>query len=138
MANRPRSSGATQTFAVPDEDDIYDHSPASITLLEEEFEPVEDTNSPSFPNNDINETLAAYFYDGNSNSNSVPTVEASLLHLLRQRLGQSTLLLYLVRNFLSGRDRAVLRTEAQGRRTRRCGSTHGTATIRADQGRSWS
>jgi hypothetical protein len=51
--------------------------------------------------------------------------KASLLHLLRQRLGQSPLLLYLVRNFSSGRDRAVLRTEAQGRRTRQCGSTHG-------------
>ena len=76
MANRPRRSGATQTFAVPDEDDIYDNWPASITSLEEEFEPVEDTNSPSFPDNDINETLAAYSYDGNSNSNSIPTVES--------------------------------------------------------------
>jgi hypothetical protein len=78
MANRPRRSGATQTFAVPDEDDIYDDSPASIALLKEESEPVEDTNSPSFPDNDINETLAAFFYDvnSNSNSNSIPIVES--------------------------------------------------------------
>jgi hypothetical protein len=49
MANRPRRSGAIQTFAVPDEDDIYDDLPASIAPLEEEFEPIEDTNSPSLP-----------------------------------------------------------------------------------------
>ncbi|CAG5180852.1 uncharacterized protein ALTATR162_LOCUS9469 [Alternaria atra] len=76
MTNRPRRSGATQTFAVPDEDDIYNNSPASITLLEEEFRPVEDTNSPSFSDNNINETLAAFFYDANSNSNSILTVES--------------------------------------------------------------
>ena len=76
MTNRPRRSGATQTFAVPDEDDIYDDSPASTAQLEEEFKPVEDIDSPSFPNNNINETLAAFFYDINSNSNSVPTVES--------------------------------------------------------------
>ncbi|CAG5137353.1 uncharacterized protein ALTATR162_LOCUS72 [Alternaria atra] len=76
MTNRPRRSGATQTFAVPDEDDIYDNSPASIALLEEEFGPVEDTNSPSFSDNNIDETLAAFFYDADSNSNSILTVES--------------------------------------------------------------
>jgi hypothetical protein len=76
MTNRPWRSGATQKFAVPDEDDIYNDSPASIALLEEEFEPVEDTNSPSFPDNTINETLAAFFYDADSNSNSILTVES--------------------------------------------------------------
>jgi hypothetical protein len=39
-----------------------------IALLEEEFEPVEDSNSPTFPNNDMNETLAAFFYDADSNN----------------------------------------------------------------------
>jgi hypothetical protein len=76
MTNRPRRSGATQTFAVPDEDDIYNNSPGSIALLEEEFKPVEDTNSPNFPNNTINETPAAFFYDSDSNSNSILTVES--------------------------------------------------------------
>jgi hypothetical protein len=42
MANRPRRSGAIQTFAVPDEDDIYDDLPASIAPLEEEIEPMND------------------------------------------------------------------------------------------------
>jgi hypothetical protein len=68
MTNRPRRSGATQTFAVPDKDGIHDNSPASIAPLEEEFEPVKDTNSPSFPDNDINETLAAFFYNVDSDS----------------------------------------------------------------------
>jgi hypothetical protein len=76
MTNRPWRSGATQTFAVPDEDDIYNDSPASIALLEEEFKPVEDTNSPSFPDNTINKTAAAFFYDSDSNSNSIITVES--------------------------------------------------------------
>jgi len=76
MANRPQRSGATQTFAVPDEDKIYNDSPVSIALLEEEFEPVEDPNSPSFPNNNMNETLAAFFFDANSNNNSTLTVES--------------------------------------------------------------
>jgi hypothetical protein len=76
MTNRLRRSGATQTFAVPDDDNIYNDSPALIAQLEEEFKPVEDINSPSFPDNNINETLAAFFYDINSNSNSVLTVES--------------------------------------------------------------
>ena len=75
MTNRQRRSGATQTFAVPDEDDIYNDSLASIAQLEGEFKPVEDINSPSFHNN-IDKTLAAFFYDINSNSNSVLTVES--------------------------------------------------------------
>jgi hypothetical protein len=76
MAYRPQRSGATQTFAVPDEDNIYNDSPASIVLLEKEFKPVKDTNSPSFPNNNMNETLAAFFYNANSNNNSILTVES--------------------------------------------------------------
>lgn len=76
MTNRPRRSGATLTFAVPDEDDIYDDSPASIAQLEEEFMPVEDVDISSFPEYNINETLAAFFYDINGNSNRVPTVES--------------------------------------------------------------
>jgi hypothetical protein len=68
MAYRPRRSGATQTFAVPNKDNIYNNLLASIALLEEEFKPVEDSNSPSFPNNNINETLAAFFYNANSNN----------------------------------------------------------------------
>jgi hypothetical protein len=68
MANRPRRSGAIQTFAVPDEDDIYDDSPASIAPLEEEIEPMIDTNSPSFSDNNINEILAAFFNDVDSDS----------------------------------------------------------------------
>ncbi|KAF2034789.1 hypothetical protein EK21DRAFT_85344 [Setomelanomma holmii] len=69
-------SGATQTFTIPNKDDIYDNSPALIALLEEEFEPVEDNNSPSFPDNDINKTLAAFFYNDDSNSNSILTVKS--------------------------------------------------------------
>ena len=72
MAHRPRRSGATQTFAIPDEDDIYNDSSASIALLEEEFEPVEDTNSPSFPNNHMNKTLAAFF------SSTTPTATTTI------------------------------------------------------------
>jgi hypothetical protein len=56
MANRPRRSGAKQTFAVPNKDNIYNDSPALTAPLEEEVKPVEDTNNPSFPDNDINET----------------------------------------------------------------------------------
>lgn len=74
MANRPRRSSATQASAVPDEDDLYNNSPASIALLEEEFEPVGDTNSPSFP---TNKTLAAFFNNANSNNdNSILSLES--------------------------------------------------------------
>ena len=76
MAYRPRRSGATQIFAIPDEDDIYNNSPASIAPLQEEFEPVEDTNSPSFPNDNMNETLAAFVYDADSDNNRILTVES--------------------------------------------------------------
>ncbi|USP82221.1 hypothetical protein yc1106_09495 [Curvularia clavata] len=62
MTNRPWRSGATQILAVPDEDDIYDDSSASIAGLYEEFKPVEDISSPNFPSN--------------INSNSVITVES--------------------------------------------------------------
>jgi hypothetical protein len=55
MANRPRRGGLTQTFGVPNEDDIYDD--ALITLLDESG-PTEDTNSSGL--HDISETLAAF------------------------------------------------------------------------------
>ena len=55
MASRSRRSGLTQTFAVPDEDDIYDN--ASITPLEDAPRPAEETGTSSL--HDINETIAA-------------------------------------------------------------------------------
>lgn len=52
MASRPRRSGLTQTFAIPNEDDIYDD--ASIAPLDESGS-TEDTDSPGL--HDISETL---------------------------------------------------------------------------------
>jgi hypothetical protein len=65
MANRPRRSGLTQTFAVPNEDDIYDD--ASIAQLDESG-PTEDTDSSGL--HDISETLAAFLNDANT-----PTID---------------------------------------------------------------
>lgn len=46
--------------------------------MDEEFEPVENTNSPSFSDHHINETLAAFFDDDDSisNSNTIPAGES--------------------------------------------------------------
>jgi hypothetical protein len=71
MANRPRRSGLTQTFAVPNEDDIYDD--ASIAQLDESG-PTEDTDSSGL--HEISETLAAFLNDANTltidNQSSAP------------------------------------------------------------------
>jgi hypothetical protein len=61
MANRPRRSRLTQTFAVPNEDDIYDD--ASIAPLDETGT-AEDTDNNSLI--DINKTIAALLNDADS------------------------------------------------------------------------
>jgi hypothetical protein len=65
MANRPRRSRLTQTFAVPVEDDIYDD--ASIAPLDETGT-AEDTDNTSLI--DINGTIAAFLNDADSQSQS--------------------------------------------------------------------
>jgi hypothetical protein len=67
MADRPRLSGLTQTFAVPDEDDVYDDP--SIAPLEDAPGPAEDTDNSGLYN--TNETIAAFF-----NGSYSPTVES--------------------------------------------------------------
>ena len=67
MANRPRRSGLTQRFAVPDEDDIYDNP--SIVPLEDVPGPAEETDT--FGLYKTNETIAAFF-----NGSHSPTVES--------------------------------------------------------------
>jgi hypothetical protein len=66
MADRPRRSGFTQTFTIPDEDDIYDN--LSIALLEDAPGPAEETDTSSLYN--TNETIAAFF-----NGSYNPTLE---------------------------------------------------------------
>jgi hypothetical protein len=63
MANRPRRSRLTQTFAVPNEDNIYDN--ASIAPLDESGT-AEDTDNTSLI--DINERIAAFLNDADSQS----------------------------------------------------------------------
>jgi hypothetical protein len=93
MANRPRRSRLTQTFAVPDEDDIYDN--ASITPLDESGT-AEDTDNTSLI--DINERIAAFLNDADSQSQLsapptpspvIPATETGLQFLKRKR-GSST------------------------------------------------
>lgn len=67
MADRPRRSGLTQRFAVPDEDDIYDDP--SIVPLEDVPGPAEETDT--FGLYKTNETIAAFF-----NGSHSPTVES--------------------------------------------------------------
>jgi hypothetical protein len=67
MADRPRRSGLTQTFAVPDEDDIYNDP--SIALLEDASGPTEETDTSGLYNTD--ETITAFF-----NGSYSPTVES--------------------------------------------------------------
>jgi hypothetical protein len=67
MADRPRRSGLTQTFAVPDEDDIYDDP--SIAPLEDAPGPAEETDTSDLYNTE--ETITAFFNDSYS-----PTVES--------------------------------------------------------------
>jgi hypothetical protein len=69
MADRPRRSGLTQTFAVPDEDDIYDDP--SIAPLEDAPGHTEETNASSLYN--TNETITAFL-----NGSYSPTVESQL------------------------------------------------------------
>jgi hypothetical protein len=93
MANHPRRSCLTQTFAVPDEDDIYDD--ASIAPLDESGT-AEDTDNTSLI--DINETIAAFLNNTNSQSQStappmplpvIPSTETGAQFLKRKR-GSST------------------------------------------------
>jgi hypothetical protein len=67
MADRPRRSGLTQTFAVPDEDDIYDDP--SIAPLEDALGPTEETDTSGLYNTE--ETIPAFF-----NGSYSPTVES--------------------------------------------------------------
>ena len=67
MASRPRRSGLTQTFAVPDEDDIYDDPP--IAPLEDALGPTEETDTSGLYN--TGETITAFF-----NGLYSPTVES--------------------------------------------------------------
>lgn len=62
MADRPRRSGLTQRFAVPNEDDIYDDP--SIVPLEDVPGPAEETNT--FGLYKTNETIAAFFNGSHS------------------------------------------------------------------------
>ncbi|KAF7448758.1 Dimer-Tnp-hAT domain containing protein [Pyrenophora tritici-repentis] len=93
MANRPRRSRVTQTFAVPDEDDIYDN--ASIAPLDESGT-AEDTDNTSLI--DINERIASFLNDADSQSQSsapptpspvIPATETGAQFLKRKR-GSST------------------------------------------------
>ena len=59
MADRPRRSGLTQRFAVPDEDDIYDDP--SIALLEDASGPAEETHA-----------LITNYIDSNQDSDNEP------------------------------------------------------------------
>jgi hypothetical protein len=68
VANRPSRSRLTQAFAVPDEDDIYDD--ASIAPLDETGT-AEATDNNSLI--DINETIAAFLHDADSQSQSTAT-----------------------------------------------------------------
>jgi hypothetical protein len=61
MANRPRRSRLTQTFAVPNEDDIYND--VSIAPLDESGT-AEDTENTSLIN--INETIVAFLNNTDS------------------------------------------------------------------------
>jgi hypothetical protein len=63
MANRPRRSRLTQTFAVPDEDDIYDN--VLIAPLDK-LGTAEDTDNTSLVNS--NERIAAFLNDADSQS----------------------------------------------------------------------
>jgi hypothetical protein len=65
MANCPRRSHLTQTFAIPDENDIYDN--ASIALLDESGT-AENTDNTSLT--DINKTIAAFLNNADSQSQS--------------------------------------------------------------------
>jgi hypothetical protein len=67
MADRPRRSGLTQIFAVPDEDDIYDNP--SIVPLEDAPGYTEETNASSLYN--TNEIITAFL-----NGSYSPTVES--------------------------------------------------------------
>ncbi|KAI0616173.1 hypothetical protein TUN199_11839, partial [Pyrenophora tritici-repentis] len=93
MTNRPRRSRLTQTFVIPDEDDIYDD--ASIAPLDETGA-AEDTENTSLI--DINETIAAFLNDADSQSQStapptpspvIPATETGAQFLKRKR-GSST------------------------------------------------
>jgi hypothetical protein len=61
MANRPRRSRLTQTFAVPNKDNVYDN--ALIAPLDESGT-AEDTNNTSLIN--INERITAFLNDTDS------------------------------------------------------------------------
>ena len=65
MADQPRQSGLTQTFTVPNEDDIYDDP--LIALLEDAPGPTEETNTSNLYN--TKETVTMFF-----NSSYSPTV----------------------------------------------------------------
>ncbi|KAF2628304.1 hypothetical protein BU25DRAFT_458144 [Macroventuria anomochaeta] len=93
MANCPRRSHLTQTFVVPDEDDIYDD--ASIAPLDE-TRTAEDTDNTSLI--DINETIATFLTNADSQSQSTapltplpvtPATETGAQFLKRKR-GSST------------------------------------------------
>jgi hypothetical protein len=92
MANCPRRSRLTQTFAVPDEDDIYDD--ASIAPLDKTGT-AEDTNNTNLI--DINKTITAFLNNANSQSRSTAPL-TPLPVTLRQRLEHS---------FSRGREAAV-------------------------------
>jgi hypothetical protein len=95
MADRPRRSGLTQTFAAPNEDDIYDD--LTIAPLEDALGPTEETDTSGLYNTD--ETITAFFngsYSLTVESQSttistptpgpvVPTIATTLQFLKRKR-----------------------------------------------------
>jgi hypothetical protein len=93
MANRPKRSRLTQTFAVPDKDNIYDN--ALIAPLDESGT-AEDTDDTSLI--DINETIATFLNNADSQSQLsapatpspvIPATETGAQFLKRKR-GSST------------------------------------------------
>ncbi|KAF2829077.1 hypothetical protein CC86DRAFT_403732 [Ophiobolus disseminans] len=93
MANRPRRSRLTQTFAVPDKDDTYDD--ASIALLDDTGT-AEDTDNTSLI--DINERIVAFLNDADTQSQStvpltpLPVTSATETgaQFLKRKRGSST------------------------------------------------
>jgi hypothetical protein len=78
MAERPTQSGLTQTFAVPDKDDIYDDP--SIAPLEGALGSVEETDTLGLYS--TNETIAVFF-----NSSYSLTVESQIITTPMPTLG---------------------------------------------------
>jgi hypothetical protein len=83
MADRPRRSGFTQTFTVPDEDDIYDN--LSIAPLEDAPGLRKRLTPPAFtiPTRQLPPSLTV---------RTIQPWKTSQLHLLRLRQTQSFLL----------------------------------------------